>query len=172
MPADPLARHEVRRWSKYIDDTCLPAVQKPNWSQLMRPMAAQWSDEELQRRLAAIPSQARRDLWTRMARNPFTPAEIDAALDILEDMTAQIGRYLDDSGGPWLFGPRFTLADIGAAPYVVRFEEERPGRLRPAVAAWWARLTARPSWRAAEIGTFTADSERSVAEAMADPPAA
>ena len=169
MPDDPFDRHEVRRWCKYIDDVCLPAVQKPNWSQLMRPIAAQWSDEELARRLAAIPSQERRDLWTRMARKPFTQAEIDAALDILENMTLQIEAYLRKSGGPWLFGERFTLADIGAAPYVVRFEEERPGQLRPAVADWWQRLMARPSWRKAEIGTFTADSERSVAEAMPDP---
>lgn len=172
MPDDPLDRHEVRRWSKYIDDTCLPAVQKPNWSQLMRPIAEKWSDEELQQRLAAIPSQERRDLWTRMARKPFTRAEIDAALDILEDMTHQIERYLQKSGGPWLFGERFTLADISVAPYVVRFEEERAGHLRPLVAQWWARLTARPGWRVAEIGSFTGDSERSVIEAMPDPQSA
>ena len=169
MPDDPFKRHEVRRWCKYIDDVCLPAVQKPNWSQLMRPLAEKWSDEELARRLAAIPSQERRDLWTRMARKPFTRAEIEAALDILENMTVQIDDYLRKSGGPWLFGERFTLADIGAAPYVVRFEEERRRHLRPAVANWWARLTARPSWRVAEIGSFSADSARSVNEAMADP---
>jgi glutathione S-transferase len=169
MPDDPFDRHELRRWSKYIDDVCLPAVQKPNWTQLMRPMAEKWSDEELQGRLAAIPSQERRDLWTRMARNPFSRAEIDAALDILEDMTVQIDGYLRKSGGPWIFGARFTLADINVSPYVVRFEEERPGRLRPQVAEWWRLVTARPAWRTAEIGGFTADSERSVREAMPDP---
>jgi glutathione S-transferase len=169
MPDDPFDRHELRRWSKYIDDVCLPAVQKPNWTQMMRPMAEKWTDEELAARLAAIPSQERRDLWTRMARKPFTQAEIDAALDILEDMTVQIDRYLEKSGGPWIFGARFTLADINVSPYVVRFEEERPGHLRPRVADWWARLTARPAWKAAQVGGFMADSERSVVEAMADP---
>ena len=44
MPAGPADRHEVRRWSKYVDDHCLPAVQKPNWSRTMRPIAARWSD--------------------------------------------------------------------------------------------------------------------------------
>jgi glutathione S-transferase len=169
MPDNPFDRHELRRWSKYIDDVCLPAVQKPNWTQMMRPMAAKWSDEELAARLAAIPSQERRDLWTRMARKPFTQAEIDAALDILEDMTVQIERYLQKSGGPWIFGERLTLADINVSPYVVRFEEERPGHLRPLVAEWWRRLTGRPSWKTAEVGGFMADSERSVVEAMADP---
>ena len=168
MPDSPLDRHEVRRWSKYIDDTCLPAVQKPNWTLLMRPIAEKWSDAELAARLAAIPSQERRDLWTRMARNPFTRAEIDAALDILQNMTMQIERYLINRGGPWICGERFTLADIAAAPYVVRFEEERPATLTPLVAAWWARLIGRPCWKEAAIGGFSADNDRSVAEAVPD----
>ena len=168
MPDDPLDRHEVRRWSKYIDDTCLPAVQKPNWTRLMRPIAEKWSDQELAQRLAAIPSRERRDLWTRMARNPFTSAEIDAALDILEDMTRQIEKYLNKSGGPWIYGERFTLADIAAAPYVVRFDEERPGRLAPVVAQWWRQFLARPCWRSAEIGSFEGDNDRSVREAVAE----
>ena len=95
----------------------------------MRPIAATWSDEELEQRLAAILTPGRRELWLRMARNPFTAGEIDAALDVLEDMTVRIERYLEASGGPWLFGRRLTLADLNVAPYVVRFDEERPGRL-------------------------------------------
>ena len=168
LPDDPVDRHEVRRWSKYVDDTCLPAVQKPNWSKTMRPIAEKWSDEELASRLAAIPTQDRRELWRRMARQPFTSAEIDAALDVLQDMTAQIEQYLEAGGGPWLFGQRFTLADINVAPYVVRFEEERPGRLPPRTRDWWARFMARPSWQKAEIGSYESDGERSVRDAIAD----
>ncbi len=169
MPVDPADRHEVRRWSKYVDDVCLPAVQKPNWSRTMQPIAEKWSDAELERRLAAIPTEGRRQLWYRMARNPFTGEEIDAALDILEDMCGQIEDYLAACGGPWLMGDRLTLADLAAAPYVVRFEEERTGYLPPRTAEWWARLTARPSWARAEIGGYQEDTERSVAEAIADP---
>jgi glutathione S-transferase len=169
MPADPAQRHEVRRWSKYIDDVCLPAVQKPNWMKMMRPMCEKWSDEELATRMAAIPSKERRDLWTRMARNPFTQAEIDAALDILESMCAQVERYLEQSGGPWIYGERITLSDLHAAPYVVRFEEERPGCLLPRTKAWWTRLIARPAWKTAQIGGFMDDNQRCIAEAMAEP---
>ena len=169
MPDHPADRHEVRRWSKWIDDVCLPAVQKPNWSRTMRPIAETWSDVELERRLAAVPTEARRQLWRRMARDPFRPEEIETALDVLEGMAGEIEGYLERSGGPWLFGRQLTLADINVAPYVIRFEEERPGHLGPKTAAWWARLTARPAWAAAEIGGYEADSARSVAEAMPDP---
>ena len=168
MPDDPFQRHEIRRFAKFVDDVCLPAVQKPNWMKSMHPLAREWSDAQLEARLAAIPSAGRRALWRRMAREPFTAEEMGAALDVLEDMTRRLDGYLSTSGGPWLFGERFSLADIAAAPYVVRFEEERPGRLRPAVARWWSALTARPSWAAAEIGTYDEDAARSPREAIAD----
>jgi glutathione S-transferase len=169
MPDEPADRHEVRCLSKYVDDVCLPAVQKPNWSRSMQPVAEKWSDEELERRLAAIPTEGRRTLWRRMARDPFTREEIDAGLDILEDLTRRIEAYLQNSGGPWLFGDRLTLADIAVAPYVVRFEEERPARMGPGTQAWWSRFTSRPAWKVAEIGSYQADTARNAREAMTDP---
>lgn len=169
MPDDAIDRHEMRRLSKYVDDVCLPAVQKPNWSRSMQPVAQKWSDEELARRLAAIPSEGRRALWRRMARDPFTREEIDGGLDVLEDLTRRIDAYLEASGGPWLFGERLTLADIAVAPYVVRFEEERPGRMMPRTRQWWSQFTSRPPWRVAEIGPYADDTARSAREAMTDP---
>lgn len=169
MPDDPGDRYEVRLLAKHVDDVCLPAVQKPNWMRSMHPIAREWSDEELERRLAAIPSEGRRALWRRMARDPFTDEEIAAGLDVLEDLIRRIDGYLREGGGPWLMGARLTLADIAVAPYVVRLEEERPGRMPPAVADWWFRFTARPAWTAAEIGAYGEDTARSAREAMADP---
>jgi len=169
MPGDPFARHEVRRFAKHVDDVCLPAVQKPNWMKSMHPLAREWSDEELERRLAAIPSEGRRALWRRMARDPFTPAEMDAALDVLADLARQCAAYLETSGGPWLFGARPTLADLAAAPYIVRLEEERPGSLPGPAAAWWEAFTARPQWRTADIRSYDEDAARSPAEAIRYP---
>jgi glutathione S-transferase len=169
MPSDPLDRHEVRRFAKHVDDTCLPAVQKPNWMKSMHPIARGWSDAELERRLAAIPTEGRRALWRRMAREPFTPGEMAAAMDVLVDLGHHCSRYLAASGGPWLFGEHLTLADIAAAPYVVRLEEERPGSLDAITAAWWQRLTGRPQWAAAEIGSYDEDAARSPREAIRDP---
>ena len=171
MPNAPADRHEVRLWSKYVDDVCLPAVQKPNWSKTMRPVAAAWSEEEMEAHLARIPTPERRALWRRMAREPFTDEEIAVALDILEDMTRRIEAMLETSGGPWLMGESFTLADIHAAPYVRRFEEERPGRLGARAVAWWQALCARPGYQAAEMGPFLDDMDRTTRDAIADPDA-
>lgn len=154
MPRDPFERHDLRLWAKYIDDACLPAIQKHNWMIHFHPMARDWSDEELERRLAAIPTEGRRAVWRRMAREPYTEAELDAAADVLRDMTDRIETRL--ARRDWLVGDRFGLADIAAAPYVVRFTEIAPGELdaRPRAAEWWSRIRARPSFEAAVMEPF------------------
>ena len=154
MPADPFERHDLRVWAKYIDDTCLPAIQKHNWMIHFHPMARDWSDAELERRLAAIPTEGRRAIWRRMAREPYTAAELEAATDVLRDMLDRIEARL--AGRDWLVGEAFGLADIAAAPYVVRFTEIAPGEIasRPRAAGWWSRIRARPSYGAAVLEPF------------------
>ena len=49
----------------------------------------------------------------------------------------------------WLAGPDYSLADIAAIPYMMRLEMLRLARLwdhKPAIAAWWERVKARPSF--------------------------
>ena len=160
-PADPLQLYQMRLWAKYIDDDCLPAVQKPNWMSKMHPMARQWSDAELEARLAAIPTEGRRRLWYRMARDPFTAEEMETAAQVLRGMLDRIEAMTADGG--WIIGGAFSLADIAAAPYVKRVEEEEPEQLeakrRPRTADWWARLRARPAYPAAHIGDYVAQSD-------------
>jgi hypothetical protein len=76
---------------------------------------------------------------------------VDAHLDTLE---AQLAR----SGGPWILGAPFTLADVS---WMVIFERLRQvdnehvflgdGR-RPACTAYWERLKQRPSYAEAIVG--------------------
>jgi len=78
-------------------------------------------------------------------------AQLALHLDALEEQ-------LEKSGGPWILGERFTLADVS---WLVIFERlvqadclhvfVGAGR-RPACEAYWGRLTARPSYRAAILG--------------------
>ena len=154
MPSDPWARHDLRLWAKYIDDHCLPAVQKHNWMVLFHPFAREWSDAELEERLSAIPTEERRATWRRMAREPYSDAELEAALDVLRDMLDRIERRLTDRD--WLVGPAFGLADIAAAPYVVRFTEIAPGEIdsRPRAVDWWSRVRTRSSFAEAVMEPF------------------
>ncbi len=153
-PTDPTQRHDMRLWAKWIDEACLPAVQKHNWMILFHPFAKYWTDAELEARLSVIPTEERRKTWRRMAREPYSAEELDAQLDVLRDMMNRIEARLQNRD--WLVGEAFGLADIAAAPYVVRFFEITPGEkdLRPRAENWWQRIRARPSFETAVMEPF------------------
>lgn len=74
--------------------------------------------------------------------------DMEAHLDAL-------GAHLEREGGPWIAGPRFTLADVSWVVILDRLAEVDwdgyfwGGGRRPAVAAYWERLRARPSYATA-----------------------
>jgi glutathione S-transferase len=52
---------------------------------------------------------------------------------------------------PYLAGPEFSLAEVTFLPYLTYLSASGGGDLiaeRPHLAAWWDRISARPSWRA------------------------
>lgn len=67
----------------------------------------------------------------------------------------KIDDALGETGGPWILGPQFSLADITLGCALLRLEEtgflasylERGGLER--LAAYYQRLQSRPSWKAA-----------------------
>ncbi len=156
-PTDPHARARMRVWAKWTDEVVIRAFQVANWNRMMRPTAQQWNDAEVEQRLAAVPVPDRREDWRRMAREPFSDAEIEHAV-------ANIRRTLermesDLANGPWLAGEAFSLADIHLSPYIVRINEhaERGIHLAdyPNCNDWWNRLNARPAFERARIEPVT-----------------
>ena len=60
----------------------------------------------------------------------------------------------------WLAGDCYSIADIGAVPFVKRIEEEiAPDEMtatrHPRVVGWWNAIQARPAFAMANIGPFT-----------------
>lgn len=80
---------------------------------------------------------------------------------VLRSSRAAMHGHLDDleqalaaSGGPWILGERFTLADVGMMAILDRLREVDwldtfLTEARPGVAAYWSALQARPSYAAA-----------------------
>jgi glutathione S-transferase len=84
-----------------------------------------------------------------------------------------LGRLLDGHGGPWIAGSRFTLADVSWVVILDRLAEADwdaffwgEGR-RPAVAAYWERLRARPSWASGIEAARCPATRRGIAELKA-----
>ena len=70
-------------------------------------------------------------------------AALARPLDVLEERLAL---------EPYLAGPEFSLADLGYLPYIDYLFVSKEGDLitsRPHVAAWWQRISTRPSWKKA-----------------------
>jgi glutathione S-transferase len=60
--------------------------------------------------------------------------------------------------GPYLAGESFSLAECATIPYVLRLELLKMSRLwerYPALAKWWERVRARPSFAEAIAGRMT-----------------
>jgi glutathione S-transferase len=69
----------------------------------------------------------------------------------------RLGEQIERSGGPWIAGERFTLADVSWLVILDRLAEADwdawfwGDDRRPAVAAYWERLRARPSFESAIV---------------------
>lgn len=92
---------------------------------------------------AGVFEQAEVDRWldfqaVRLARSV---AAKDAGT--MNTLLVALERHLD--GREWILGDRFTLADIGFVPAMVK-REKFPLERFPAVAAYFDRLAARPAW--------------------------
>lgn len=152
-PTDLHERAQMRVWTYLADTVAIKGFQVMNWNRMMGPTASQWSDAELEAKMRTTPMPERREQWRRVAREPYTDAEIKRAVASLEHMLIKME---DDLGkGPWLAGSQFSLADTNMAPYIVRLHEIEEHGVKlarfPRIADWWARVQARPAFARAKI---------------------
>ncbi|RYF65524.1 MAG: glutathione S-transferase family protein, partial [Comamonadaceae bacterium] len=140
-PADAYARATMRNFVRWTDEKALPNLLILNWSIALQPGASRWSDEELAAKLARVPTAERREAWSRIARRPYTDAEKEQALGKLLALTAEMDALFDASGGPWLMGRDYSLADIAAVPFIARLTELAPASVEgnARIADWWQR---------------------------------
>lgn len=155
-PEAPYERALMRNWIRHIDERIGNLIIF-NWRHSFGAVASQWSDAELEEVLARIPSKERRESWLRVARRPYTEEERGEARGKLVALLDRMEAALAPSG--WLAGDAYSIADIAAVPFVKRIEEEiAPDAVteaaHPLVAAWWARIQARPAFARANIGPF------------------
>ncbi|MBB3015796.1 glutathione S-transferase family protein [Cupriavidus alkaliphilus] len=153
-PDDPYQRAVMRNFVRWTDEKALPNLLVLNWSLALQPVAARWSDAMLAERLARIPTSERRDAWLRIARQPYADAEKRCSLDALLMLVPKMETML--AHNRWLFGARYTLADIAATPFVARIAELAPAALSsaPTVAGWWQRAQGRPAFAQARLERF------------------
>lgn len=145
-PIDPVALAKMRAWLVFVDHVPTPAVRYPSFQYggLLRKFQAM-SAEEFAENAKQRPLKAA--FYKKMGQNGFSDEEIAKALDDIRKTASRMDGMLEDSGGPWLLGEQFTLADICVAPLLDRMEDLGFADLwedaYPSVAQWLKRIQAR-----------------------------
>ena len=145
QPADPLARASMTLWMKRVDDKYFPALQAVTVACFMKRMF-EGNESGLRTMLDALTDHATRLMREDAIRHGLASrwvteglAQLRGMLDRMEDTLAR---------DAYLAGETLSLADCAILPLVLRLEEFELGAAwahRPHVAAWWARMRARPT---------------------------
>ncbi len=148
-PAAAADRHAMRLWSKKIDELH-PHCGVQTYAIGVRPGMLARPREEVDALIDSIPDPKRRALRRSVIDDGVRAAAFGDAYAAHERFFDEVDAAL--AARPWLGGETFSLADAGLLPYVLRVDHLALGGLlegRAALADWYARVQARPSYAAA-----------------------
>jgi glutathione S-transferase len=144
MPRDPHQRARVRIVNKLIDEYVHNSCTILTFATAFRPWFAGLTGEQIEARLAKSPSRKRTEYKRDVALHGLDSRFAREALEYHEKLL----KLIEESGGGWLAGNEFSLADIAVIPYMLRLDLLRMSRLwekHPGVASWYKRALARAS---------------------------
>jgi glutathione S-transferase len=147
-PDKPVARAAMRALMRFIDEMPAAAVRVPTFNLAFLPRFAAMSEDEF---LAFAESKPlRKEFMLAMGRKGFPEKEMDAALDRLARTLVRMEDSISAGGGPWLLGPRITLADIAVMPAIVRMADlglDTMWKDKPAIARWFDEIRAHKAFK-------------------------
>src|SRR5215218_68441 len=151
MPADTLARTRVRMMTKLMDEYIHVSCMTLTFATANRSHLLRLTPQEMDAELAKSPDPKRSEIKRQVVTHG-----LDAPL--VKDALRHHGKLLDTieqatKDGPYIAGAEWSLADAAATPYVWRLDKLQLSRLwdgRPGVAAWYARIRQRPSFKPAD----------------------
>ncbi len=151
-PADPLARARMREWMREEEEFLFRLIVTMSFNIMMKLRARAYGMDKLQEWSRRHPDRNRARDYLQRVTGPADMGAVAQAEQKFRWHMERLDRQLADSGGPWICGDQFTLADICIAPITDRIEyldREHLWRGLPAVEAWVARVRERPSFGAA-----------------------
>ncbi len=147
VPADPVARAHMRKWLRYMEEVPTPAVRYPSFQKFLIRSFAHLDDEAMEAQAKRRP--LRTDFYRRMGTDGFSDAEMQTALDNLQQSVDRFDAGLEAHGGPWIMGEQLTIADACYLPTIDRMDDlglATQWAERPHMAAWYERIKARPTY--------------------------
>lgn len=170
MPHDPYRRAIARLWMKKIDDYLHAACTTLTFAIVFPPAFAKKTPAEREAYYAAMPNPVYRERQRLSVEHGLDAPHVPAAVRGYDKFLGEMEETLIASD--YLAGDGYSLADAAATSYVFRAEALGLGKLwakRPRVAAWVARIRARPSFDRALTQFVTAADRARYAAISADP---
>jgi glutathione S-transferase len=187
LPADPETGAVVERWTDCASIVgnalrgterraghCIPALTFPIFATMVRYIPYR----EIFRGLLTHPNKERPLFFAMLKlRTVHGLPKLRPAMKLLRRSRRDMANHLDalaaqldGHGAPWIAGEGFTLADVSWVVILDRLAEaDWDGHLwgngrRPAVAAYWERLRARPSYTSEILAVRCPITRRGIAD--------
>lgn len=148
-PNDPFLAAQMREWMFAEQDHLFGLIVTMSFNTMMKLRVEGFGLEQLKEWSKRHPDQGKaQDYLNRMAAPVNTDAD-NKAQERFRWHMQRLEAQLLESGGPWICGHQFTLADICVAPIMDRIEyldREALWAGLPAVSRWFEQVKERPSY--------------------------
>lgn len=156
MPSTPYGRYRVHAWGQTIALSVASAVAMLGCARHLAPLLRSRPPADLQARFESIEPLERRLAWSSILQR----SEAEAAAAARSQLAAPLRRIEAAlTSAPWLAGAEYSIADIDAFAMLAPLPELAPDLVNatdtPHIAAFLARMHARPAVRAALALTRT-----------------
>ena len=109
-PEDPVARWQMRFWTKFVDEYFCPALSVLGWQRIIKPMVEHLTPEEFEAKVQRIPLKEQQDKWRTAAKQAFPKEQLEDCERKVMVSINKIEAALSEN--EWVAGPDYTLADI------------------------------------------------------------
>ena len=161
IPTDPFLRTRMRLWSKLVDEQIFEATREISFSAHFRYKMQTMTEEQRQKRYANVGDPERRARFVSTYEQGVDSPYVLQAIGHFEKAFKGMEDALVETGGPWLLGADYSLADVNMIPYVARMHYLNLLDIwtgdRPKVRDWWQRAMSRPSTAKAIAERLTGD---------------
>jgi glutathione S-transferase len=156
MPQTPQLRHRVRLYNKLIDEYLHNSCTILTFATAFRPNFLKMPRQAWLTQINKAPLKRRAEYKRSVIEHGLDSEFVADALAQHQKLLSWMDRSLQS--GQYLVGERFSNADCAVIPYILRLELLRLAGMwdrYPTIAAWWARMRARPSLKAAIFDRMT-----------------
>ena len=121
-PTDPVNRAIMRQWTHDEQAYLFPLIIIMSFNLMMTLREKAYGMEQLQIWSKKHPDQARAQDYLNRVSSPIDQVALDQAIEKFRWHMERLEKQIAVSGGPWICGKDYSLADTSIAPLLDRIE--------------------------------------------------